>query len=161
MSKFYSFDIMQNGGDVISTSSFEGKVIFIINTASLCGFKEQIKEIEQIYNKYHQQGLEILVFPCNQFANNEPGTNEEIAKIYKEQFGLNLRIMNKVNVNGPDAIPLYEWIKVEKPGVLGFKGIKWNFEKFLVTKNGKVFKRYSSVKTPLSLSDDIERLLNQ
>lgn len=161
MSKFYSFDIVQNGGDVISTSSFEGKVILIINTASLCGFKEQIKEIEQIYNKYHQQGLEILVFPCNQFANNEPGTNEEIAKIYKEHFGLNLRIMNKVNVNGPDAIPLYEWIKVEKPGVLGFKGIKWNFEKFLVTKNGKVFKRYSSVKTPLSLSDDIERLLNQ
>ena len=159
MSKFYSFNATKNNGEPFPMADLKGKVVLIINTASKCGFTKQYADLEELYKKYHDQGLEVIGFPCNQFAGQEPGSSEEIAEFCKINFGVSFPIMQKVDVNGDKADPLWEWLKAEKPGLLGFKGIKWNFEKFLVDKEGKVVQRYSSIKNPASISGDIEKLL--
>lgn len=158
-SKFYTFTPTANNGKPFPLSELEGKVVLIVNTASKCGFTKQYDDLEALYKKYHDQGLEIIGFPCNQFAGQEPGSDEQVAEFCRLNFGVTFPIMKKIDVNGEKADPLYEWLKAEKPGLLGFKGIKWNFEKFLVDKQGKVYQRYSSVKNPASISGDIEKLL--
>lgn len=161
MSKFYTFTPLTNTGKPFPLSELEGKVVLIVNTASKCGFTKQYADLEALYKKYNDQGLVIIGFPCNQFASQEPGTSEEIAEFCQLNFGVTFPLMKKVDVNGDNADPLWEWLKSEKKGLLGFKAIKWNFEKFLVDKTGNVYQRYSSVKNPESISGDIELLLKK
>lgn len=161
MSKFYEFVSTNNKGQPFPMADLKGKVVLIVNTASKCGFTKQYDDLEALYKKYNSQGLEILGFPCNQFANQEPGSSEEIAEFCRLNHGVTFPLMEKVNVNGDHADPLWEWLKSEKPGLLGFKGIKWNFEKFLVDKDGKVTQRYSSIKNPSAIAPDIEKLLQK
>lgn len=161
MSQFYTFTAKKNNGDDFPMSALEGKVVLVVNTASKCGFTKQYADLEALYKKYKDQGLEIIGFPCNQFAGQEPGSSEEIAEFCQINFGVTFPLMQKVDVNGDHADPLFEWLKKEKPGMLGFKAIKWNFEKFLIDKHGKVYQRYSSLKNPASISDDIEKLLKK
>ncbi|GMM47194.1 peroxiredoxin [Pichia kluyveri] len=161
MSKFYTFSATRNNGEPFPMENLKGKVVLIVNTASKCGFTKQYSELEALYKKYKDQGLEIIGFPCNQFAGQEPGSSEEIAEFCQINFGVTFPLMQKIDVNGDKADPIYEWLKSEKSGMLGFKAIKWNFEKFLVDKEGKVYQRYSSLKNPASISDDIEKLLKK
>ncbi|QPG73855.1 peroxiredoxin hyr1 [Brettanomyces nanus] len=161
MSKFYDFTPTDNTGKPFPFADLKGKVVLVVNTASKCGFTKQYAELEQIYEKYKDQGFVIVGFPCNQFGHQEPGSAEEIATFCKVNFGVTFPLMKKIDVNGTNADPIYVWLKDQKPGLLGFKGIKWNFEKFLINKKGEVFQRYSSVKTPGNISEDIEKLLKQ
>lgn len=161
MSKFYTFSATRNNGEPFPMENLKGKVVLIVNTASKCGFTKQYSELEALYKKYKDQGLEIIGFPCNQFAGQEPGSSEEIAEFCQINFGVTFPLMQKIDVNGDKADPIYEWLKSEKSGMLGFKAIKWNFEKFLVDKEGKVYQRYSSLKNPASIADDIEKLLKK
>lgn len=161
MSKFYTFSPAANNGEPFPFKDLEGKVVLIVNTASKCGFTKQYDDLEALYKKYKDQDLVIIGFPCNQFASQEPGSSEEIAEFCRINHGVTFPLMKKIDVNGSNADPLYEWLKSEKRGLLGFKGIKWNFEKFLVDKKGKVVQRYSSVKNPSSIAGDIEKLLKQ
>lgn len=161
MSKFYTFTATKNNGEPFPMEDLKGKVVLIVNTASKCGFTPQYEGLEELYKKYKDQGFTIIGFPCNQFAGQEPGSPEEIAEFCKINYGVSFPIMKKIDVNGSNADPLYEWLKAEKPGLLGFKGIKWNFEKFLVDKEGNVVNRYSSIKTPAAIEGDIEKLLKQ
>lgn len=161
MSKFYSFTATANNGTPFPLADLKGKVVLVVNTASKCGFTKQYADLEELYKKYHEQGLEVVGFPCNQFAGQEPGSSEEIAQFCKLNYGVSFPIMQKIDVNGDKEDPLYAWLKAEKPGLLGFKGIKWNFEKFLVDKEGNVYQRYSSIKNPASLAGDVELLLKK
>lgn len=161
MSKFYTFTPTDNKGKPFPLADLKGKVVLVVNTASKCGFTKQYAELEEIYKKYEDQGFVIVGFPCNQFGHQEPGTETEIASFCKLNFGVTFPLMKKIDVNGPNADPLYVWLKDEKPGLLGFKGIKWNFEKFLIDKSGKVYQRYSSIKTPTKITGGIEQLLKQ
>ncbi|VEU22048.1 DEKNAAC103029 [Brettanomyces naardenensis] len=161
MSKFYEFTPTDNKGKPFPFADLTGKVVLVVNTASKCGFTKQYAELEQIYEKYKDQGFVIVGFPCNQFGHQEPGTAEEIENFCKVNFGVTFPLMKKIDVNGPNADPVYVWLKDEKPGLLGFKGIKWNFEKFLINPKGEVYQRYSSVKTPSGIAGDIEKLLKE
>ena len=136
-----------------------GKVVLVVNTASKCGFTPQYDGLEALYKKYHDQGFEIMAFPCNQFGGQEPGSADEIAEFCKVNFGLSFPLMAKVDVNGAGAPPLYDWLKSEAPGLMGTKGIKWNFTKFLIGRDGKVVRRYAPTDKPEGLAKDIEKLL--
>ncbi|TID21204.1 hypothetical protein CANINC_003484 [Pichia inconspicua] len=160
-SKFYTFAPTASNGESFPFSQLEGKVVLIVNTASKCGFTKQFAELEDLYKKYHDQGLEIIGFPCNQFASQDPGSDSEIVEFCKLNYGVTFPIMKKIDVNGEHQDPVYEWLKSQKSGLLGFKGIKWNFEKFLIDKKGNVVHRYSSVKTPSAIAGDIEKLLKE
>jgi glutathione peroxidase len=125
-------------GEEINLADKLGAVLLVVNTASKCGFTPQYDGLEALWRKYREQGFEILAFPCNQFGGQEPGTAEEIESFCKVNFGVSFPLMAKIDVNGDDATPLYQWLKAEAPGVLGTKGIKWNFTKFLINREGKV-----------------------
>ncbi|KAK9765212.1 Glutathione peroxidase 2 [Basidiobolus ranarum] len=137
----------------------DNKVVLVVNVASKCGFTPQYKALEALYQKYKDRGLVILGFPCNQFGGQEPGNEEEISSFCELNFGVTFPLMEKIEVNGDNVHPVYQFLKNAKPGVLGLTRIKWNFEKFLVDKEGKVFQRYSSFTKPESLESDIETLL--
>lgn len=136
-----------------------GKVLLVVNTASKCGFTPQYKGLEVLWRKYRDRGFEVIAFPCNQFGGQEPGSADEIASFCEANFGLSFPLMAKVEVNGPGADPLYEWLKAEAPGVLGTKRIKWNFTKFLIGRDGRVVRRYAPTDKPERLEKDIEALL--
>ena len=153
----YTATTIQN--DEKSLSDFNGKVLLIVNTASECGFTPQLEGLQKLYDKYHDQGLEILGFPCNQFGKQEPGTEEEISHFCQKNYGVNFPMFCKVEVNGENAHPLFKHLTSEKKGLLG-GNIKWNFTKFLVDKNGQIIERFSPQKKPESLEKDIEKLLN-
>ena len=144
------------GGDVLNLADKAGKVLL---TASKCGFTPQYDGLEALYQKYGDQGFEIMAFPCNQFGGQEPGDAGEIEQFCKVNFGVSFPLMGKVEVNGPGATPLWQWLKGEAPGVLGSKGIKWNFTKFLVRRDGTVAGRYAPTVKPEALAADIEKLL--
>ncbi len=137
---------------------YKGKVILVVNTASHCGFTGQYKGLENLYRTYTDRGLVVLGFPCDQFGHQEPGDEEEIATFCERNFGVTFPLFAKIDVNGPDAHPLYEWLRSEQSGMVGNK-IRWNFTKFLIDTEGKVVKRYGSTTTPDQISDDIEALL--
>ncbi|KQZ76140.1 MULTISPECIES: glutathione peroxidase [unclassified Nocardioides] len=139
-------------------SAYAGKVALIVNTASQCGFTPQYKGLEELHEAYADQGLAVLGFPCNQFGGQEPGDAEAIGSFCERNFGVTFPIFEKVEVNGDDAHPLYQWLRAEKPGALGRK-IRWNFTKFLVGKDGTVIKRYGSTTKPEKISADIEKAL--
>ena len=147
-------------GKELSLSQFEGKVLIIVNTASKCGFTPQYTELEQLYQKYSPQGLVVLGFPCDQFGHQEPGDSSEIANFCQKNYGVTFPMFEKIDVNGDGAHPLYKFLKSKAPGALGSQGIKWNFTKFLVDKDGTVMKRYAPTVKPLDISSDIERTLN-
>ena len=137
---------------------YKGKVVLVVNTASQCGFTGQYKGLEQLYRKYTDRGLVVLGFPCDQFGHQEPGDEEEIATFCERNFGVTFPLFAKVDVNGPDAHPLYQWLRSEQSGMIGNK-IRWNFTKFLIDPEGKVVKRYGSTTTPDQIADDIDALL--
>ena len=159
MSTVYDFEALQINGKPIALKKFKGKAMLIVNTASACGFTPQFAGLEVLHNTYGKKGLVVLGFPCNQFAAQDAGSNDEIAEFCQMNYGVSFPMMSKIDVNGSDAHPLYQWLAAEAPGLLGIKSIKWNFTKFLVGKDGSVLKRYAPTDTPESLSGDIEAAL--
>jgi glutathione peroxidase len=143
----------------VSIGAFKEKVLLVVNVASECGFTYQYEGLQRLYSKYAQDGLEILGFPCNQFKAQESGTNEEIQFFCTEKYDVSFNVFSKIDVNGQDADPFYEFLKNERPGIMGTKNIKWNFSKFLVNKNGEVVKRYGPTTKPEAIESDIVRLL--
>ncbi|MGA2549063.1 MAG: glutathione peroxidase [Burkholderiaceae bacterium] len=159
MTTVYDFSADTLSGAPQPLSDFKGKVLLIVNTASQCGFTPQYKGLEELYEKYHDQGLEILGFPCNQFGSQEPGSAEQIAQFCESKFGVRFPMFAKIEVNGSNAHPLYAYLKSEAPGILGLKDIKWNFTKFLVRRDGTVADRYAPTTTPGSLEKDVVEAL--
>jgi len=157
----YQIEAKTLDGETIKLSQYEGKVLLIVNTASKCGFTPQYEGLQTLHETYKDKGLVVLGFPCNQFANQEPGSTEDIAKFCSANYGVTFQMFEKINVNGADTHPLYVYLKDQAPGVLGTEGIKWNFTKFLITKNGQVYNRYSPSTDPAELQGDIELLLGQ
>ena len=153
------FDAVLPNGERVSLADKAGKVLLIVNTASKCGFTPQYKGLEALWRKYGDRGFEVIAFPCNQFGHQEPGDADAIASFCEVNFGVSFPLMAKVEVNGAGAAPLYDWLKAEAPGVLGSKGIKWNFTKFLIGRDGKVVRRYAPTDKPEGLERDIEALL--
>ena len=147
-----------NGGEQ-RLSDYVGKVVLIVNVASKCGLTPQYAGLEELYRSYHDRGLEILGFPCNQFGAQEPGTGKEIATFCETQFGVSFPMFAKVDVNGDDAHPLFKWLRKEAPGMLGSEAIKWNFTKFLVDREGRVVERFAPTTAPADLAPAIEKLL--
>jgi len=158
MMSIYDFTVKDTFGDDVSLADYKGKVLLIVNTASKCGFTPQFEGLEKLYTELSAKGFEILGFPCNQFANQDPGTNEEIRNFCQMNYGVSFPIFEKIDVNGDNAAPLYKYLKSEKGGI-GGKNIKWNFTKFLIGKDGEVLKRYASATTPEAIRDDIIKLL--
>jgi glutathione peroxidase len=159
VSKFYKFTATTLQGKEISTEIYKDQVVLIVNTASKCGFTPQYEGLEKLYQEYKSKGLVILGFPCNQFGNQEPGTEKEISDGCLINYGVSFPMFSKINVNGENAHPLYKFLKTELPGFPG-NNIKWNFTKFILDKNGKPVKRFSSLTKPESLKPIIEKLLN-
>lgn len=142
-----------------SLSKYKGKVLLVVNTASKCGLTPQYKGLQEVYDKFKDRGFEILGFPSNQFAGQEPGESEDIAEFCEINYGVSFPMYEKINVNGSEAHPLFKYLSKEAPGVLGSKSIKWNFTKFLVDQEGRVLKRFSPQTTPDQIEEDIEKLL--
>jgi len=155
------FDFSANSldGQPVSLDRFRGQVLLVVNTASACGFTPQYKGLEELHRQYGERGLAVLGFPCNQFGKQEPGTESEIGAFCEKNYGVTFPMFAKVDVNGDEAHPLFTYLKQEKPGVLGTEGIKWNFTKFLVGRDGEVVKRYAPQTAPADIADDIEKLL--
>ncbi|MGE5651737.1 MAG: glutathione peroxidase [Bacillota bacterium] len=159
MTTVYDFKAKGLDGKPIDLKQFQGKVLLIVNTASNCGFTPQYKGLEEVYQQFKDKGVEVLGFPCNQFAGQEPGTAEEIGAFCEKNYGVTFPLFGKIDVNGDDAHPLYKHLKSAAPGLLGSEMIKWNFTKFLVKKDGTVYKRYAPQTAPKELMRDIEKLL--
>lgn len=159
MPTLYDFSVKAKNGEMISLSQYAGKVLLIVNTASQCGFTPQYKGLQELYAKLGDRGLVVLGFPCGQFGNQEPGSDEEITKFCDLNFGVTFPMFAKIAVNGEQADPLFQYLKKQAPGMLGSEGIKWNFTKFLVNKEGKVVERYAPATSPMSIVADIEKLL--
>jgi glutathione peroxidase len=159
MTTAYSFEAIDIHGKKLALKKFTGKPLLIVNTASGCGFTPQYKGLQSLHEEYGRKGLVVLGFPCNQFGGQESGSEEEIASFCELNFGVSFPLMAKVEVNGAQATPLYQWLCEQAPGLLGTKAVKWNFTKFLVGRDGQVIKRYSPQDTPQSLSKDIEAAL--
>lgn len=155
----YDFSAKSIDGKTVSLSSFKDKVLLIVNTASQCGFTPQYQGLQSLYDQYSSQGLVVLGFPCNQFGQQEPGSATTIQSFCETRFGVTFPLFEKVDVNGANAHPLFQFLTKAAPGILGTEGIKWNFTKFLVDRSGKVIKRYSSMIKPEDLEKDIQALL--
>lgn len=158
---FYSYSCETKDGSEYHMSELRGKVVLIVNVASKCGFRGQYGELQELYKEFHAKGFEILAFPCNQFMNQEPGSDEEIGKFCQEHYGVSFKIMKKCKVNGVNALPLYKYLKDQQPRMFGFTFVRWNFEKFLIDRSGRVHGRYSTLTKPKSMKEDIEQLLKQ
>ncbi|MBC5763868.1 glutathione peroxidase [Ramlibacter albus] len=159
MTTVYDFEAQQIDGKAVPLKKFKGKVMLIVNTASACGFTPQFAGLQELHEQYGKKGLVVLGFPCNQFGAQDPGSNDEIAGFCQLNYGVSFPMMAKIDVNGPAAHPLYKWLTSEKPGLLGSTGIKWNFTKFLIGKDGEVIKRYAPQDPPSGLAGDIEKAL--
>lgn len=157
----YDFKVKDINGKEISMSKYKDKVLLIVNVASKCGFTSQYEGLEKLHAKYKNQDFMVLGFPSNQFANQEPGTNEEIKEFCTLTFGVKFDMFSKIDVNGENEHPLYTYLKNEASGILGTQSIKWNFTKFLVDKNGKVIDRYGSTTEPLDIEPKIQELLKK
>ena len=158
--KFYDFAAKEMEGKDIQMENYKGEVVLVVNTASKCGLTPQFKGLEELYKEYNERGFEILGFPCNQFANQDSGSNEEIQQFCLLNYGVSFTMFEKIEVNGQNAHPLYKFLKNEEKGFLG-KEIKWNFTKFLIDKEGNVIKRYAPTVVPSKIKTDIENLLKK
>ena len=159
MTTIADFTVESSNGSKLDLSEKKGKVLLVVNTASKCGFTPQYKGLEAVFQDYKDKGFEVLAFPCNQFGGQEPGGQDEIEQFCEVNFGLSFPLMKKIDVNGTDASPLFDWMKGEAPGLMGSKSIKWNFTKFLIDREGNVVKRYAPQDTPDRIRKDIEKLL--
>ncbi len=159
MTTIADFTVATNKGEDLDLEEKLGKVLLVVNTASQCGFTPQYDGLEKLYQDYREKGFEVLAFPCNQFGNQEPGDADEIEQFCKVNFGLTFPLMQKVEVNGGNASPLFDWMKKEAPGLMGSQAIKWNFTKFLIDREGNVVKRYGPADAPAGIAKDIEKLL--
>jgi glutathione peroxidase len=159
MTTAYDFEAVQMDGKRVALEKFRGQVLLVVNTASACGFTPQFAGLEKLHQDYAKKGLVVLGFPCNQFGAQDPGSNEEIASFCQLNYGVSFPMMGKVDVNGVDADPLFQWLTQEAPGLLGSTAIKWNFTKFLVGKDGQVIERYAPQTAPAALAKDIEAAL--
>jgi glutathione peroxidase len=159
MSTIDEFEARQIDGSTLALSTFKGKVLLIVNTASQCGFTPQFAGLQELHQQYGPKGLVVLGFPCNQFGSQDPGNDNEIATFCSVNYGVSFPMMSKVEVNGAQAVPLYRWLRAQAPGLLGSTAIKWNFTKFLIGKDGAVIKRYAPLDTPKHLAKDIEAAL--
>ena len=155
----YEFSANSLGGKKADLAATRGKVLLIVNTASKCGFTPQYDGLEKVYEEYRDQGFEVLGFPCNQFGGQEPGESGDIAQFCTKNYGVTFPMFEKVDVNGDNAHPLFNYLKTAAPGLLGTKDIKWNFTKFLVGRDGKVVDRYAPTTRPDAIKGDIEKLL--
>lgn len=156
--EFYDFKVKKMNGEEVKMKSYKGKVVLIVNTASKCGLTPQFEELEALYKEHKKDGLEILGFPCNQFAKQDPGTNEEVHQFCKLNYGVTFTMFEKIDVNGENAHPLYKYLTSEAKGIFNNK-IKWNFTKFLIDAEGTVIKRYAPTVAPSKIKKDIEELL--
>lgn len=159
MTTIADFTVTTNRGESLELKEKLGKVLLVVNTASKCGFTPQYDGLEKLYQQFKDRGFEVLGFPCNQFGAQEPGNADEIAEFCKVNFGVTFPLMAKIDVNGPDASPLYDWMKSEAKGLMGSTSVKWNFTKFLIDRQGKVVKRYAPTDKPEAIAKDIEKLL--
>ena len=159
MTTIADFTATLPNGESISLAGKAGKVLLVVNTASKCGFTPQYAGLEALWRKYRERGFEVVAFPCNQFGGQEPGSAGEIESFCSLNYGVSFPVMAKIEVNGDAAMPLYRWLKAEAPGVLGTKGIKWNFTKFLIDREGKVVRRFAPTEKPESIEGVIEALL--
>ncbi|KAB2953444.1 glutathione peroxidase [Heliorestis acidaminivorans] len=155
----YDFTVNKITGEEESLAEYKGKVILIVNTASNCGFTPQYKGLQRLYELYKDQGFVILGFPSNQFMNQEPASNDEIMSFCELNFGVTFPLYAKIDVNGPEAHPLYQYLTQNKPGLLGSTAIKWNFTKFLIDRNGKIVERFAPTVTPEQIEAKIQALL--
>jgi glutathione peroxidase len=159
MSSLYDFEATTSDGSRRRLADLQGQVVLIVNTASECGFTPQFAGLEALWQRYKDQGLAVVGFPTNQFGQQDPGSNTEIADFCQRNYGVSFPMMEKIEVNGTGAHPLWRWLKAQAPGLLGSEGIKWNFTKFLVGRDGRVIKRYAPTDKPESLAPDIEKAL--
>lgn len=157
----YEIPVKTIDGTDTTLEPYRGKVLLIVNVASKCGFTHQYKGLEELYQKHKDNGLVVLGFPCNQFGGQEPGSEAEIKSFCSLNYGVTFPMFSKIDVNGPNEHPLYQFLKSQKGGLLGFDSIKWNFTKFLVSRSGTVFGRYAPTNSPQSLESDIQKLLDQ
>lgn len=154
----YDFNVIDNKGEEISLQNYKGKVLLVVNTATACGFTPQYKGLNELYIKFKDRGFEILDFPCNQFANEAPGSSEEIASFCSLNYDIKFKQFAKIDVNGENEIPLFTYLKSQTKGILG-SAIKWNFTKFLIDSNGEVVKRFAPTTAPEDIEKDIIALL--
>lgn len=159
MTTAFDFSFVDLSGQPQALEQYRGKVLLLVNVASKCGFTPQYEGLEALWREYGPRGLVVIGFPCDQFGHQEPGNAEEIAQFCSLTYAVDFPLSDKVAVNGPTAHPLWQWLKAEKSGVLGTRGIKWNFSKFLVGRDGQVLGRYAPTDTPASLRGDIEAAL--
>ncbi|MBW8366694.1 MAG: glutathione peroxidase [Arenimonas sp.] len=159
MTTAYDFSARDIDGQETSLAAYKGKALLVVNTASKCGFTPQYTGLEKLSQDFKDQGLVVLGFPCDQFGHQEPGDEAEIKNFCSLTYDVSFPMFAKVNVNGPQAHPLFQWLKAEKTGLLGMEGIKWNFTKFLVGPDGTVLKRYAPTDTPEKIGKDIKKLL--
>lgn len=159
MNSIHQFSVNDAQGNVVDLSRYKGSTVLIVNTASQCGFTPQYQELEQLYQRYYDQGFTILAFPCNQFGGQEPGTNNDIQQFCQLNYGVTFPVLSKVQVNGPEAEPLFEFLKDQARGLLKTRAIKWNFTKFLINADGQVVKRYAPRTKPMAICQSIEELV--
>ncbi len=159
MSDLYNFSAKTLDGRDLGLAQYRGKALLVVNTASKCGFTPQYAGLEALYKKFRNRGFEVLGFPCNQFGAQEPGEAPQIREFCDKNYGVTFQMFDKIEVNGPSAHPLYQWLTHEAPGLLGTEAIKWNFTKFLIGPQGRVVARYAPQISPASLEGDIERIL--
>jgi len=158
MTSLQDFSATTLDGEPVDLAAYAGQVVLVVNTASQCGFTPQFEGLQQLWETYGEQGFVILGFPCDQFGHQEPGDEAEIGAFCQKNYGVTFPMMSKIEVNGDDAHPLYQWLRKEKSGLLGGK-IKWNFTKYLVGKDGQVVDRYAPTTKPEKISGDIEKAL--
>lgn len=156
----YNIEVKTIRGETQTLAPYKGQVMLIVNTATKCGFAPQFKGLQKLHDTYKNQGFSVLGFPSGQFANQEPGNDNEVAEACEINFGVNFPLFAKIDVNGSNAHPLFQYLTSEARGFLGSKSIKWNFTKFLVDRNGKVIKRFGSTDTPEQIESHIQKLLS-
>jgi|TARA_B110000914_G_C15521404_1_gene477288 glutathione peroxidase len=159
MITIYDVEVKDINLETINMDSYKGKTLLIVNVASACGFTPQYKGLQELYEKYKDQNFEILAFPCNQFGAQESGTNEEIAAFCDNNFSVSFKLFDKVDVNGEDASPLFKILTKAYPGILGTKNVKWNFTKFLISKDGAIINRFGSTTTPETIEVAIKDII--
>ena len=159
MASIYDFEVNTISGKKVPLSDYKDKVLLVVNTASKCGFTPQFSGLENLYKAHHDEGLEVLGFPCNQFLKQDPGSDSEISEFCSLNYGVTFPMFSKIDVNGENTHPLYQYLKSEAKGLLGSEKIKWNFTKFLVNRDGEVIKRYAPNTEPKDIEKDIKALL--
>ena len=159
MSELYNISVKDIDMNSVDLSSYEGKTLLIVNVASKCGFTPQYKDLQNLYEKYQDQGLEVLGFPCNQFGAQEPGTNEDVKSFCDLNYNVSFKMFDKIDVNGSNASPLFKYLKHESPGIMGTEAVKWNFTKFLVNKDGQVVKRFAPKDGESEIESELQKIL--